>query len=54
MSYLKNIKYPTLDDINQLLSALAQFPYFGAFMSLLNSVMDLYDIFINIFKKKYY
>lgn len=51
MGYIKTIKRPKLDDITQLLSALARIPYVGAFMSLLNALMDIYDIGINLFKK---
>jgi len=52
MDCLKSVKKLSVDDITQLLSALARFPYFGGFISLLNSLLDLYELLANLIRKK--
>ena len=48
----KTIRRLTLDDFSELFNAIARFPYFGGFLSLLSALYDLYDILSSLFNKK--
>ncbi len=52
MKYLKTVRRYKLQDLSELLNALARFPYFGGFISLLSALHDLYDMVSSLFNKK--
>lgn len=52
MKYFKTVRRYSLDDLSELSNAIARFPYFGGFLSLLSALYDLYDVVASLFNKK--
>lgn len=52
MQYFKTIRRLTLDDLSEIFNAIARFPYFGGFLSLLSALYDFYEILSSLFNKK--